>query len=358
MMFSDLQDKINALYGYTPSQSNLLQNPELLDMAIMAIAANATDLSAIATAYNTLMGTSLTSGDLIAQPDKTKLGILAIASSTTSLSTLATSYNTLMGINFTASSILLRPDLVKVAMLATWAAVTDLATLTAKVNALMGWTPPNAQLLNNSQLLEIALAAVIGDVSDLSAIATEYNAVMGTSFSGSDLLASPEKIARGAFFLIDSAPVVFEFYLGVVCDRATTYTDSFGNLWLADTYFTGGDVYGVPGPIAGTPDQDLFLGERYGNFSYALPTATNDLHKVDLLFREGYWQEAAARVFNVRINGTLVLTNFDIFAEAGYLTALTRTFDATPVLNVITIAFETVVDNAVVSALSLRSQNG
>jgi hypothetical protein len=38
---------------------------------------------------------------------------------------------------------------------------------------------------------------------------------------------------------------------------------------------------------------------------------------VTLKFSEDYWTAAGKRIFNVILNGTTVLSNFDIFADAG-----------------------------------------
>ena len=57
---------------------------------------------------------------------------------------------------------------------------------------------------------------------------------------------------------------------------------------------------------------------RIGNFTYTIggfKTTTNYL--VRLHFCETYWTSSGSRVFNVSINGSPVLTNFDIFASAG-----------------------------------------
>jgi len=69
---------------------------------------------------------------------------------------------------------------------------------------------------------------------------------------------------------------------------------------------------------------------------------------VTLYFSEGYWTAAAKRTFNVVINGTTVLTNFDIFATAGAQNkAVQRSFTATAnASGQIVINFNTVIDNA------------
>jgi hypothetical protein len=57
---------------------------------------------------------------------------------------------------------------------------------------------------------------------------------------------------------------------------------------------------------------------RDANFTYTIPGFTaNSSHTVRLHFAETYWSSAGSRVFDVSINGTQILTNFDIFAAAG-----------------------------------------
>jgi hypothetical protein len=95
--------------------------------------------------------------------------------------------------------------------------------------------------------------------------------------------------------------------------------------FVADTGFVGGgtihhantiDLSGVtnPAPMA------VYQSARIGNFTYTIPAAAfaaGSTHIVRLHFAETYWTSAGSRIFNVSINGTPVLTNFDIFAAAG-----------------------------------------
>jgi hypothetical protein len=80
VIFSDLITKINQLFGYTPTQAQLLANPDLLEIAIDAIGVNVSSLSDVATAYNTLMGTSYSGSDLNARPDILRIGLKLLAS--------------------------------------------------------------------------------------------------------------------------------------------------------------------------------------------------------------------------------------------------------------------------------------
>ena len=95
------------------------------------------------------------------------------------------------------------------------------------------------------------------------------------------------------------------------------YTDSLGQLWAADTGYTGGSPYSVTNTITNTSDPTLYKTSRYGaSFSYAI-SAPAGTYSVTLKFAEPVWSAKGKRVFNVAINGTKVLSNFDIFAAAG-----------------------------------------
>jgi hypothetical protein len=101
--------------------------------------------------------------------------------------------------------------------------------------------------------------------------------------------------------------------------------------FAADAFFSGGqtdtvtatiDTSGVtnPAPMA------VYQSERWGGdsasnpapFSYTFPNLTAGAsYTVRLHFAEIFWTAAGQRKFNVAINGTTVLTNFDIIAAAG-----------------------------------------
>jgi hypothetical protein len=78
---------------------------------------------------------------------------------------------------------------------------------------------------------------------------------------------------------------------------------------------------------------------RYGSFSYQF-AVPNGSYTVALKFAETYWNSAGRRIFNVSVNGTQVLTNFDIVASAGApLTAVDKTFPTTVTNGTISIQF-------------------
>jgi Malectin domain/Putative collagen-binding domain of a collagenase len=141
--------------------------------------------------------------------------------------------------------------------------------------------------------------------------------------------------------------------------RVTTgssYTDSTGKLWSAASGFSTANSYAVSTAILGTPDQRLYQTERWGktfNYTTSVPNGNYD---VTLKFAEVYWNAPGQRVFNVAINGTAVLTRFDILTQTAPFTALDKTFPITVTNGVVTISFTTVADNAKVNALSIVSR--
>ena len=113
-----------------------------------------------------------------------------------------------------------------------------------------------------------------------------------------------------------------------------TYTDRNGNIWLPDRYFEGGRLVTDKVSIKGSPDPDLYLSQRFGNFSYSIPVAAGSKYSATLHFTEAFFGPGNqgrggvdSRLFDVYCNGTVLLRNFDIFKEAGGENrALAKTF--------------------------------
>lgn len=147
--------------------------------------------------------------------------------------------------------------------------------------------------------------------------------------------------------------------------QPTSFTDHKGNEWHPDDYYLGGYTAKRHLEISGTPDSDLYDGERYGNFTYAIPVDTRDRYTLILHFAESYFGPNASgvggigsRVFRVLCNGNTLLDNFDIYKEVGSLHALTKTFyhlKPTP-QGKLNITFEPIVNNATVSAIEVLDE--
>jgi hypothetical protein len=139
-------------------------------------------------------------------------------------------------------------------------------------------------------------------------------------------------------------------------------TDSKGQAWSADRNFNGGLVSVVNGPVAGTTDPALFQDGRMapdgGPLLYTIPVANGSYH-VNLYFAELYDGDAfvGGRVFNVKVGGTTVLQNFDIFKAAGANTALVKGVDFAVTNGAATIELDNVPghDRAKIAAIELIS---
>jgi len=110
--------------------------------------------------------------------------------------------------------------------------------------------------------------------------------------------------------------------------------------WSADEDFSGGTALTYTNAVStsllsGTiPPQIVLQSQRYGSgssFTYTVPGYTSgSSHSVTLYFVENYVTGTGQREFNVLINGTQVLTNYDVYAVAGgQYKAVQKSFNAT-----------------------------
>ncbi len=111
------------------------------------------------------------------------------------------------------------------------------------------------------------------------------------------------------------------------------FKDAEGNIWIGDRYFTGGFVTELPNQhIARTRNPELYLAARTGVFSYKIPLAPG-IYELRLHFAETTYSPASSlgggensRVFDVQLNGSPLLKQFDIVSDAGANTADIRVF--------------------------------
>jgi Malectin domain len=115
--------------------------------------------------------------------------------------------------------------------------------------------------------------------------------------------------------------------------RDLGYTDRTNRFWSSDRYFHSGVQVQRHDPVANTEEETLYQNERFGNFSYTIPVAQNSRYTVTMKFCESWFGlerpaggGAGKRVFDVSFNGRVLLSNFDVFKEAGSLRALDKTF--------------------------------
>jgi hypothetical protein len=127
-------------------------------------------------------------------------------------------------------------------------------------------------------------------------------------------------------------------------------------------YTTGSDL-----PWSGTNNTDapsqLFSTIRYASTTarpevkYDFPVSSGT-YEVRLYFAENSFQSAGQRVFNVAIEGNNVLTNFDIYAAAGYRTAHKRSFTVNVTDGVLDLDFITVTGNPQINGIAVHGPAG
>jgi hypothetical protein len=132
--------------------------------------------------------------------------------------------------------------------------------------------------------------------------------------------------------------------------------------YITDTFFSGGTTASTgtavnTSGVSNPPPQTVCQAERYGNVTYTITGLTaNKKYFLRLHYSENYWTGAGQRVFNVSIQGTTVLSNFDIYVAAGNanFTLIVREYYvvANSSGNIV-IVQTTVTDNAVIEAIEV-----
>lgn len=115
------------------------------------------------------------------------------------------------------------------------------------------------------------------------------------------------------------------------------YAAGDGTPYVADTAYDGGSVQVSSVDLPNTGDDALYNNWRYGNFAYRVSVYPG-AYTVELHFADTYNSAPGQRIFDVAIEGTTVLDDFDIIAIAGANAALVRTFDVTVTDGVLDIA--------------------
>ena len=133
--------------------------------------------------------------------------------------------------------------------------------------------------------------------------------------------------------------------------------------FVADEDYSGGNIVTVTGTISTSgvtnpAPQAVYQSNRYGAMTYTLPGFTaGTTYTVRLHFAETYWTATGQREFNVLINGTQVLTDYDIVASSGgSYKANIQSFNLAPNSSgQFVIQFVNVVDNAQINGIEIDS---
>src|SRR5436190_2791793 len=164
-------------------------------------------------------------------------------------------------------------------------------------------------------------------------------------------------------------------YISRIICGGPEYQDESGNTWIADKGFSRSWTNDFPGmpenfasqrrtfsPIKGTKDWKLFQTFRYGKdklqYEFQLPDGE---YLVELYFIEPWLGGAnakAMRLFDIAINGKIILNDLDIWSETGTNTALKKIVKVKISGGKMIISFpETKVGQAIISAIAVASLN-
>jgi glucose/arabinose dehydrogenase len=137
------------------------------------------------------------------------------------------------------------------------------------------------------------------------------------------------------------------------------FVDSLGNSWLGDSNYNTGNKYATGAAIVGSPSGLPYNSERWDAssgselmYSFLLDPGP---YQVRLHFAEIYSgaSQVGQRVFDVLIEGQLVLDDFDMVATAGFQTAIVEEFEVTLVDDTLNIQFLHGVENPKISGIEI-----
>jgi hypothetical protein len=291
--------------GFTPSSSNMIAS------SLSAASYADTGLSGTTTYYYIVEasdgdGTAAASGQASATTETGGGSCTTVPSAPTGLTATASS-SSVIGLS--------------------WTAVTPPANCTISSYSVYGGTTANP-----TTLIAGGLTGTTYSNTGLAASTTYYYVVKALDADGT----SAASAQASATTLTGSSGTSI---VSINADGPAESNSGGGdNSFVADEDYTGGTTYSVtntitiPASVATiAAPAAVYQSARQGTVTYTIPGLTaGSSYSVRLHFAELYFSAAGDRVFNVAINGTTVLSNFDIYATAkANYTAVVEQFTAT-----------------------------
>jgi len=299
----------STVNGFTPSSSNLIAS------GVTSTTYSNTGLAA-STTYYYLVEALDSFGASAASPQ-------ASAETLTSGGSCSAVPSAPTGLTATASS--------SSAISLSWSAVTPPANCSISSYSVYGSTT-GGFTPGSGNLIASGLTSPSYSDTGLSASTTYYFVVEAIDSFGTSAASTQESATTQA---ASSGTSIVSINAG---GPAESNSGGGDNSFVADEDYTGGGTYSVtntitiPSSLASTAaPAAVYQSARQGTVTYTVPGLTSgSSYTVRLHFAELYFSAAGDREFNVAINGTTVLTNFDIYgtAKANY-TAVVEQFTAT-----------------------------
>jgi GH35 family endo-1,4-beta-xylanase len=121
-----------------------------------------------------------------------------------------------------------------------------------------------------------------------------------------------------------------------------------------------GNAYTTTASISAPADAVIYQSERWYSFmAYAIPVEKDSSYNLTLKFAEIYFNNSGSRIFDVFIDGTKYLSNFDVFAAAGGKDiAFDSTISITASDSIIRIELVAILDNAAIKGIEIETVEG
>ncbi len=211
----------------------------------------------------------------------------------------------------------------------TWSAVTPPANCTISSYSVYGSTT-RGFTPGSGNLIASGVTGTSYSNTGLTASTTYYYKVEAVDTVGSS---APSTQAQAT-----TLSNVTTDFIAIACGGPAQSNSGGGDAsFVADTDFSGGGngssttkTITLTQPGLNAAPMGVYQHQRNGTITYTIPgMVANSQHTVLLHFSELYFSASGKRVFNVAINGTPVLTNFDVYATVGKYAALVEQFTAT-----------------------------
>lgn len=223
-------------------------------------------------------------------------------------------------------------------------------TITASAGTGGSITPSGTTTVSGGGSQSYTIAPATGyKIADIKVDGVSVGALSSYTFSN---VTANHAIA--ASFALQSGVTVFATNAG-----GSAYTGGDGIAYKADSYYSGGTAKTITPTISGTTDDILYQSYRYGSttagsvFSYNVPVA-NGTYSVVLKFADN--MGTGQRVFDVKMEGTTVLSNFDIYAKAGNNTAYDVTIPVSVADGVLNIGFVSKIGSPKINAIIVKTR--
>jgi hypothetical protein len=131
------------------------------------------------------------------------------------------------------------------------------------------------------------------------------------------------------------------------------YTDASGRYFAEDMFYSEGVAGSITNAIASTEDDAMIGKYREGNFRYNVPLP-NGTYQVYLRFVEPRWASSGKRRFSVKAESATVISNLDIYAQAGRYKHLEKALTVTVTDGWLNLEFVPSLDKAIVSAIAIK----